>query len=82
MRILIRLAAGLGALLSAAWLIYRPAFDSSTAFAGALVLFLSTFVGTPRASSRPTQSQTVSEGAVGIQAGRDANVSGPTQGGS
>ena len=73
MRIAAILASSLALLLSLAWLIYKPGFDSGVAVAAALVaLFSSFFLKQVRQSE--SQAQRVSGSSVGIQAGRDANV--------
>ena len=74
MRFALKISALVALLLSAAWFYLRPGFDSLIAFAAAVVAFLSALLvksSTPAASS---QNQVVSEGALGVQAGRDANV--------
>jgi hypothetical protein len=72
-RLAVILASSVALLLSLAWLIYRPAFDSACAFSAALAALLSAFF-LKRERKGSGQAQHVSTSSVGIQAGRDANV--------
>lgn len=67
MRLAAILASSLLLLLSLAWLIYQPAFDSAVAVAAALTALLSSFF-LKRERKSSGQSQHVSESSVGIQA--------------
>jgi hypothetical protein len=73
MRLAAILASSTALLLSLAWLIYKPAFDSAVAVAAcAAALFSSFFLKGERKAKGQTQH--VSGSSVGIQAGRDASV--------
>ncbi len=73
MRIAAILISLIAVLLSLAWVIDKPAFDSGVALAAALAALFSSFFlkRDPKATG---QTQEVSGASVGIQAGRDANV--------
>ncbi len=73
MRISAILVSLIAVLLSLTWVINKPAFDSGVALAAALAALLSSFL-LPRDSKSSEQTQRVSRGSVGIQAGRDASV--------
>ena len=73
MRLAARIASFVTLLLSTAWLIYKPGFDSAVAVAAALAALLSAFF-LKKSDAPPMQKQDVSGGGVGIQAGRDAKV--------
>ncbi len=62
-------------LCSIVWLIYKPAFDSISAAIVTLASFLSSFLldKNPNKPSN-TQSQNVSSGSTGIQAGGDVKI--------
>ena len=55
------------------WVYSRPGWDSICAALGAFAALVSTFA-IPRAQQADSQVQELGPGAVGIQAGRDANV--------
>lgn len=74
MRLIFRLLSFVALLLSIAWVVYRPGFESIVSAAGALTALVSSFLVKKELSQQPTQAQNVSESGVGIQAGRDANV--------
>ncbi|MBI5568737.1 MAG: hypothetical protein HY914_02215 [Desulfomonile tiedjei] len=64
----------LGAVLvCAGWLVQKPGWDSAAATFAALVVFLASFL---RKKGPPgiDQSQKVSRGSTGIQAGRDVRI--------
>ncbi|MBL0074833.1 MAG: hypothetical protein IPP41_02435 [Rhodocyclaceae bacterium] len=73
MRIAAILVSLIAVLLSLAWVINKTAFDSGVALAAALAALFSSFF-LKRDSISSGQTQQVSGGSVGIQAGRDANV--------
>ncbi|MBF8277640.1 MAG: hypothetical protein HW390_2713 [Candidatus Brocadiaceae bacterium] len=73
MRVAVILVSFIAVLLSLAWLIYKPAFDSAVAMAASLAALCSSFF-LKREPKAVGQSQQVSGTSVGIQAGRDANV--------
>jgi len=73
MRIAAILVSLIAVLLSLAWVINKLAFDSGVALAAALAALFSSFF-LKRNSKSSGQTQQVSGGSVGIQAGRDANV--------
>jgi hypothetical protein len=75
MRTVIQLVSIVALLVSIAWLAYRPAFDSGLATVTALAALLSSFLlNKPPIKSRTTQSQEVSSGSIGIQAGGSIHV--------
>lgn len=75
MRTVIRLAALVALLVSIAWLAYHPAFDSGLATVSALVTLLSSFLlKKASAEAGTTQSQKVSSGSVGVQAGGNVQI--------
>jgi hypothetical protein len=73
MRLAAILASSLVLLLSLAWLVYKPGFDSGVAVTAALAALFSSFF-LKRERQEGKQAQQVSESSVGIQAGRDVNV--------
>ena len=74
MRLTLKITALIALLVSVAWLFFRPGFDSLAAVAAALVAFIAALLMKKESTATRTQSQVVTDGAVGIQAGRDANV--------
>lgn len=75
MRSILRAVSLLALLFSMAWVAYKPGFDSALAAIGALAALISSFLMKKNSSTKVTQSQEISSGSIGIQAGRDANVS-------
>jgi hypothetical protein len=73
MRLAAILTSSLALLLSLAWLVYNPGFDSGVAVAAALAALISSFF-LKRERQTGSQVQDVSGSSVGIQAGRDAKV--------
>lgn len=74
MRLVLRISSFIALILSIAWIVYRPDFDSIVAAAGALVVLISSFLVKKELPQQPTQAQNVSGNGFGMQAGRDANV--------
>lgn len=74
MRFTLKITALLALLVSVAWLFFRPGFDSLVAVAAALVAFIAALLMKKEPYAKHSQSQVVTEGAMGVQAGRDANV--------
>lgn len=66
-----KLAAGLALVVTGAWAVSKPGWDSICATLAALAALATCFV--PRTESG--QSQNVGTGGIGVQSGRDANVS-------
>jgi len=64
-----KLVAILAFMVTGAWAILKPGWDSICAALAALVTVISAFMQ----KGEPTQSQTVGSGGVGIQAGRDVS---------
>ena len=62
-------------LISISWLAYRPAFDSGVATVTALAALLSSFL-LKKAPVHPSieQSQNVSSGSIGVQAGGNVHI--------
>ncbi len=60
-------------LLSIAWVAFKPGFDSAVATVAALAALISTFLVKKDGTKKPTLSQKVSDGSIGIQAGRDVH---------
>lgn len=81
MRLTLKITAFLALLVSVAWLFFRPGFDSLVAVAAALVAFIAALLMKKESTANHPQSQVVTDGAIGIQAGRDANVSNAKSGG-
>lgn len=73
MRLVAILASVLALLLSLAWLVYKPAFDSGVAVAASFAALVSSFF-LKRQRDTDGQSQSVSGSSVGIQAGRDSTI--------
>ena len=73
MRLAAILASSLALLLTLAWLIRAPAYDSAAACAAAVAALLSSFF-LKREQKSAGQAQHVSGSSVGVQAGRDVNV--------
>jgi hypothetical protein len=75
MRSTIRLVSLAALLVSIAWLAYRPAFDSGLATITTLATFLSSFLP-KKAPADPgaKQSQKISSGSIGIQAGGNVRI--------
>ena len=74
MRLTLKIAALVALLVSVVWLFFRPDFDSLAAVAAALVAFIAALLMKKETTASHSQKQVVSNGAIGIQAGRDANV--------
>lgn len=75
MRTVIRLISLIALLISIAWLAQRPAFDSGLATVTALAALLSSFLlKKPSTESGTTQSQQVSSGSIGVQAGGNVHI--------
>ena len=64
---------GLAFLACLGWAYDKPAWDSICAALGALAALIATFA-IPRENRRASQIQELGDGAIGIQAGRDANI--------
>ncbi|EGY02536.1 hypothetical protein AZA_32382 [Nitrospirillum viridazoti Y2] len=73
---LLRIATGGAMLLAIAWLFYDPKWDSAIAATGAF----GTFVGTLliKKEKQNKQSQNITSGSNGIQAGRNIHMSNTT----
>ncbi len=69
-----KLTAFLAFLLACTWLVLSPGFDSGVATAAALVAFFGSLL-IENKSEKSSQSQNISGGSQGIQAGRDVHVS-------
>jgi hypothetical protein len=65
-----KLAAGLALVVTGAWAVSKPGWDSICATLAAAAALAACFV--PRADSG--QSQNIGAGGIGVQAGRDAKV--------
>jgi hypothetical protein len=74
LRLTLKLTALLALLVSVAWLFFRPGFDSLVAVAAALVAFIAALLMKKESAASHSQNQTVTEGAIGVQAGRDATL--------
>lgn len=74
MLLALRASSAFAFILAVIWVIFRPGFDSAVAALGALAVLISAFLVTKMRAGRRPQSQDVSGGSIGIQAGRDANV--------
>ncbi len=74
MHVTLKVTALVALLLSLAWLLFRPGFDSLVAVAAALVAFIAALLMKKESTPGHAQKQVVTDGAIGIQAGRDANV--------
>lgn len=74
MHVTLKVTALVALLLSLAWLLFRPGFDSLVAAAAALVAFIAALLMKKESTAGHPQKQVVTDGAIGIQAGRDANV--------
>jgi hypothetical protein len=74
LRLTLKITALVALLVSVAWLYSRPGFDSLAAVAAALVAFIAALLMKKEQTAGHSQKQVVTDGAVGIQAGRDANV--------
>jgi hypothetical protein len=74
LRLTLKITALVALLVSVAWLYFRPGFDSLAAFTAALVAFIAALLMKKESAGDHAQSQVVTDGAIGIQAGRDANV--------
>jgi len=72
-RLIVILATALGALLTLAWAITDPGFDSWGTFVGAFVAFLMSFKSSKK-EVIPTKVQNVSNDAIGLQADKIENV--------
>jgi hypothetical protein len=71
MRTVIRVVSIVAFLLSIAWLAYNPGFKSALAALTTLAALLSSFLVK---KSEAKQSQKVSSGSIGVQAGGNINV--------
>lgn len=74
MRLTLKITAIVALLVSVAWLFARPGFDSLAAVTAALVAFIAALLMKKESTAGESQNQVVTNGAIGIQAGRDANV--------
>lgn len=74
MRLTLKITALVALLVSVAWLLFRPGFDSLAAVTAASAAFIATLLAKKESAAPSAQRQVVRGGAVGIQAGRDANV--------
>lgn len=73
MRLTAIIASSLAFLLTLAWFINSPAYDSAAASAASIAALLSSFF--LRREKKPEgQTQQVSGSSIGIQSGRDTNV--------
>jgi hypothetical protein len=72
----LKVIAWLGLVLAAAWVIYKPAFDSGTALVAAMLALGGLYlVGKGHVEKvHSSQSQSVSGQGIGIQAGRDVKL--------
>lgn len=73
MRTITQFIAIIGVLISIAWLIFKPGFDSTLSIFSFVLIFLSSYL-MPKANKKQTvQKMNVSNNSSGIQAGRDIN---------
>ena len=70
----VRILAGVGLLLSIAWLIAQPGYAPGLAIITSALTLISTFVVQRKSVRRAQQHQSVSKSSVGIQAGGDVTV--------
>lgn len=59
--------------LAGVWVYLRPSYESWIALAASIAAFASSFF-LKRESNAVGQSQRITDGSVGVQAGRDANI--------
>jgi hypothetical protein len=71
-----KLVAWVGVLLSVAWTVWKPAFDSGSALLASMVVLGGLYIhGRKNVEKAATsQTQAVSGASTGVQAGRDINI--------
>lgn len=75
MRIVIRVVSLAALLLTIAWLVYDPAFNSAVATVSSLAALLSSFlIRKPTSELEARQSQKVSSDSIGVQAGGNVHI--------
>lgn len=72
--LIIKLLSGLIFIGSVAWFIATPDYEPAIASITSLSALIAIFFGEKRANRRATQSQSVAENAIGIQAGGNVKV--------
>jgi hypothetical protein len=70
----LKIVAGISLIISVAWLVAKPGYDSGMAVAGALSALIAAFIAGRKRRGDPRQQQDISRSSVGIQAGGDVNV--------
>nr|WP_297349924.1 hypothetical protein [uncultured Glaciecola sp.] len=71
---IVKLIAFLAFILACTWLVLSPGFDSGVATAAALAAFFGSLL-IKKKPEESSQTQNISGGSQGIQAGRDVHVS-------
>lgn len=59
---------------SIAWLIAEPDYEPVIAVVTSLVTFITTFISLKKTDATPEQTQVVTDGSIGVQAGGNVNT--------
>jgi hypothetical protein len=70
----LKAVASVALIISIAWLLAKPGYDSGVAVFGSLATLIAAFIAGRKRHSIPRQQQDVSKSSVGIQAGGDVSV--------
>lgn len=72
----LKMIAWIGLGLASVWVIYKPSFDSGTALVAAILAVGGLYLAGKKhvETAHNSQSQSVSEHGIGIQAGRDVKL--------
>lgn len=71
---IVRIVFLLAFLVCGVWVIYHPGYDSAAAAFAAFAAFLASVVKKKSTNSGVEQSQRISLGSTGVQAGRDVHI--------
>ena len=72
----LKIVAGITLIISVAWVLAKPGYDSGVAVLVSLSALITAFITDSKRRSGPRQQQNVSKSSVGIQSGGDAIVEG------
>jgi hypothetical protein len=70
----LKIIATIALIVSIAWVIAKPSFESALAVAVSMSALVSAFLIQKRTSKRTQQNQSISKSSIGIQAGRDVII--------
>lgn len=72
--LIIKLLSGIALIGSVAWLIAAPDYEPAIAVVTSLAALIAAFVSSKKVNPNPDQTQTVTSGGIGIQAGGSINT--------